>query len=146
MKSRFGLLLLVLGAGACRGKVAGTAPLMGPGTVTAHVVATGPIQVWADTDVRWVGPKSSKPELEYDVELKQNGKDVGRLQCSTSDRSGTSICGGHSNIMGEHNADCEISLNCPFPSISGDIEVKVTGRTGANVKSVKKMSLNFRSR
>lgn len=139
------LCLLALALGACRGKVAGTATLTGPGTVTTHVIATGPIQVWADTDVSWTGPKSSKPLLEYDLELKQNGKDAGRLQCSTGDRAGTSICGSHTNVMGDHNADCEISLNCAFPSLTGDIEVKATGRTGSNVKAVKKMSLNFRA-
>ena len=138
------ILVLAMGLTACRGKVAGTAPLGGPGTVTTHITATGPIQVWADTDVRWTGAKNSKPMLEYDLELKQNGKDAGRLQCSTNDRGGTSICGSHTNINGEHNADCEISLNCAFPNLTGDIEVKVTARTGPNVKAVKKMSLNFR--
>lgn len=146
MKARI-VFALALGLAACRGRVAGTAPLSGPGTVTTHLVATGrPIQVWADTDVSWVGQKSSKPDLEYVLDLKQNGQDVGHLECSTTARSGTSICGTHSNIMGEHRADCEISLDCPFPNLSGDIEIRVTGRTGGNVKSVKKMSLNFRVR
>lgn len=144
--ARMSLLGLSLGLAACRGKVAGTAPLYGPGTVTTHIVATGPIQVWADTDVSWVGPKSSKPLLEYDLDLTKNGTSAGHLQCSTNDRGGTSICGSHTNVMGAHNADCEISLDCTFPDLTGDIEVRATGRTGANVKAVKKMSLNFRSR
>lgn len=139
------LAALATSTAACRGKVAGSAALAGPGTVTTHLVVTGPIQVWADTDVRWSGAKNSKPELEYDVDLKQNGKSVGHLQCSTGERSGTSICGTHTNIMGDHNADCEIALNCPFPSVNGDVEIKVTGRTGSNVRAVRKMGVNFRA-
>ena len=136
-----GLVALV----GCRGKVLGTAALSGPGTATTHVQALGKTEVWADTDIKWAGGSSSKPELDYDLELSQGGKSIGRIKCST-ERGGTSVCGSTTNIMGEHSGDCEYLLPCEFPSVSGDIEVKVTGRTGGNVKSVKKMSLNFRSK
>jgi hypothetical protein len=132
---------------ACRGKIIGSAELSGPGTTVARFAATGkPVQLWADTDMKWTGSKDSKPEVFYEIDVRQEGKTVGHVSCSTTDRAGTTVCGTHSNIMGKHDADCEIALACQLPPFgAGVIELQVTGRTGGNVLSVKKMSLNIRA-
>lgn len=147
MNKRLALLGLVWMLAGCRGKLVATAELKGPGTATTRFAWAGkPMEIWADTDAIWDGPKSSKPEINYEVDVRQNGKDVGHVSCSTGSRGGTSICGSTTNIMGKHDGDCEYLLTCKLPALQvGDVEVKVVGTTGSNVRSTKKMSLNFRN-
>lgn len=141
------VIVLALALAGCRGKLVATAELKGPGTATTHFASTPkPVTVWADTDAKWTGGEHSKPEISYEVDVRQNGKDVGNVSCSTTNSGGKTVCGTDSNIMGTHDADCEYLLACTLPALQpGDVEVKVTGATGANVKSTKKMSLNFRA-
>lgn len=137
--------LLALVAG-CRGKLVATADLRGPGTTEVALSGTGArLEVWADYDAKWKGPKSSKPVLEYDIEVLKKGEKVGSVHCSTMKPGSTSVCGSHSNVMGEHDADCESNLACKLPAeAEGSVTLRVTGTLGKNVLSTKKMSLNFR--
>lgn len=146
MDRRLAVVGLVLMLAGCRGKLVATADLKGPGTATTRFAWSGkPVAIWADTDAVWNGPKNSKPEINYEVDVSQNGKNVGHVSCSTNDRGATSVCGSTTNVMGKHDGDCEMILTCTLPPLQlGEVEVKVVGTTGANVRSTKKMSLNFR--
>lgn len=138
--------VLAPGLAGCRGKLLGTVPLKGPGAATARVtVGAKPPILWADMDGKWKGPKSSKMDVSYDVEVVRGGASVGKIACSTTNHGGTTVCGTHLNIMGEHDADCEVNLACPFPKIApGEVELRVVARTGPNVVLARKLSLNVR--
>lgn len=139
------LVALVTLLGGCRGKLVATASLRNAGAVDIKFRPPGKkLVLWADTDMKWKGPKTSKPDVSYEIEIMQGGKVVNKVSCSTNERAGTSICGSHSNIMGTHDADCEIELACSFPALSGEVELHVVGKTGPNVISSQKMSLNIR--
>ena len=98
-----------------------------------------------DTAAKWKGTKSSKPDITCEIEVRQAGKAVGHIACSTADH-GTSICGSTTNVFGTLDADCEIALACKLPAVGpAEVELQVTGATGKNVLSVKKMSLNLRA-
>jgi len=132
---------------ACRGKLLSTAVLLGPGVAeTKFSTNGGKLVLWADTDGKWNGPKNSKMELTYDVEFSRAGASLGHVVCSTTERGGTNVCGSHSNIMGSHDADCEIELGCKVPSLpAGEVSMRVYATKGANVVLVRKMSLNVRA-
>ena len=139
-----GLALVLVG---CRGKLIATASLHGPGKATTTFSATGrKLTLWADTDAKWNGSKNSKPNVAYEIDVKQGGKVLGHVSCSTDDRGGTSVCGTHTNTFGSHSADCEMLLGCSLPPLpAGEIELAVTGSTGPNVTSTTNMSLNVRA-
>ena len=94
--ARWSLLLgSLLLLGGCRGKLITTATLHKPGTATAKFSHDGrKIALWADTDAKWNGPKNSKAIVNYEIDVKQGGKTVGHVSCSTGDRGGTTnACG-----------------------------------------------------
>lgn len=148
---RGSLVVVALGLafvlGGCRGKLIATATLHAPGKATTTFSASGrKLSLWADTDAKWKGPKSSKPMVAYEIDVKQGGTILGHVSCSTEDRGGTSVCGSVTNTFGTHNADCEIQLGCSLPPLpAGEIELAVTGTTGANVISITNLSLNVRA-
>ncbi len=141
-------LAIVVGGSlvGCRGKLLATAELHGPGKASVRFVPNGAkVVLWADTDAKWKGAKSSKPDITYEIDVRQAGKVVGHTACSTAAHGGTSICGSTTNLFGTLDADCEIALACMLPTVGpGEVELQVTGATGNNVVSVKKMSLNLR--
>ena len=143
---RLSLLTFALLLVACRGKIAGTVPLAGDGDAEANIQTTGgKLTLWADTDGKWEGSENTKIDIRYDIEILQQGKSLARLTCQTSDAN-TSVCGTHTNIMGQHDADCELKLRCDVPAIpAGETVFRVKGTTGTNVKMIRKMSLNVRS-
>jgi hypothetical protein len=143
--ARLALLALLALLPGCRGKLLGTAALQGPGTASTTITlgAKSP-RLWADTDGSWRGPKGSKMQLDYEIDLVRGGAVIGHTRCSTAAR-GSSICGVHSTVGGKHDADCELELSCQLPSLPpGELELRVTGTKGANVLEVRKMSLNVR--
>ena len=146
---RFALaaIAVLVSLAGCRGKVLASAELTGPGIAEAQFIATGgKATLWADLDGAWSGTKNSQMEVRYEVELVQNGATIGSLVCDTkANRGSSSVCGTHSDIHGEHEGDCEISLDCPLPQLpAGATVMRVKATTGSNVKSVKRMSLNLR--
>jgi len=147
MNPRIATLGLVVVLAGCRGKLVATAQLAGPGTAATHFASTvKPMTIWADTDVKWTGGEHSRPDLTYEIDVTQGGKGVGHVSCSVANHGGRQVCGTDSTFGNTRDADCEILLGCTLPSLPlGDIEVKVVGATGPNVKSTKKMSLNFRA-
>jgi hypothetical protein len=132
--------------GGCRGKIVATAQLTAPGAAETRFPVTGKkLALWADTDGKWNGSKNSRFDATYEIDVLQNGATVGHISCSTMERDGTTVCGTHSNVMGSHDADCEIALGCRLPPLTGgEVQLRVTGRTGPTVKLVRKMSLNIR--
>jgi hypothetical protein len=140
------ILMGVLLLAGCRGKLVTTVSLPGPGTAEARFAPSSKaLSVWADCDAKWTGGKSSKPLFDYDVELLQGGKTVGRVACSTGTPGGQTVCCSTSNIFGELSGDCEYKLGCALPlPPPGETTLRVTSRVGPNVKSVTKMSLNVR--
>lgn len=138
----FALLALLA---ACRGKLLATAHLDGPGSAEARFTSTGKKLVfWADTEGRWTGGKSSRMEIVYDVDVLVDGALVAHVTCDSADVS-TSVCGTHTNFMGDHEADCELKLKCAIPKVPpGEALLRVRGRKGANVLEVRNMSLNVR--
>ena len=138
----FALVSLV----ACRGKLLASAQLTGPGTAEGRFRSTGrKIALWADTDGKWTGPKSSRMDVRYDVDIVQNGTKIGSFVCGTQENGSSTVCGTHSDIMGKHDGDCEVSLDCALPEIpAGETVMRVRATTGPNVKLVRKMSLNVR--
>jgi hypothetical protein len=145
--ARWSLFALALLLGGCRGKLITTASLHQPGTASARFVADGrKPALWADTDAKWSGGKNSKPLINYEIDVKQGNRTLGHVSCSTGNGGGSSICGTHTNINGNHSADCEYSLACSLPPIpAGEVELVVTASKGPNVIDVSNMSLNVRA-
>ena len=70
---------------------------------------------------------------------------MGKVSCSTPAMGGTSVCGSQGSFNNSREADCEVKLACTAPKLPpGEVELRVTGRTGPNVTLVRKMSLNVR--
>lgn len=141
-------LALTFTLGGCRGKQIARADLKAPGKATARFTAVNKVayKLWADTDGTWAGTKRSNFPATYTVDVQQGGKSIGRLQCDT--RAATvSVCGSHSNIFGEHSADCEHQLDCALPKLApGPVVLSVEGRVAepARVKKVRDMSIIVR--
>jgi hypothetical protein len=151
MRSRVlpvGSLLLVTSLlTGCRGKLIATAQLTQPGTAETKVAVSGKkrLALWADTDGKWNGSKDSRFDASYEIDVLQGGATVAHVSCSTMDHDGTTVCGTHTTINANHDADCEIALGCKLPPlVAGEAQLKVTGRVGPTVKQVRKMSINVR--
>jgi hypothetical protein len=141
------VFVLAMSTMGCRGKLVGTAELLGPGTTEASFEASGKqLTLWADTDGKWRGGENSKMDVSYEIDVVRGGANLAHLSCSTAS-SGTQVCGTSTTINSAHDADCEIALACKLPDLAaGTFQLKVTGRTGPNVTLVRKMSLNVRSK
>ncbi len=150
MRSALALSTAVLVAASitgCRGKVLAKAELHNPGMAEATFQSTGKkVTLWADTVGEWTGDSESRLEVSYDIDVIVNGVSSGHVACSTTESS-SSVCSSSVTINESHKAKCERKLQCELPPIpaGANVVLRVTGRTGPNVKSVEEMSLNVRA-
>jgi hypothetical protein len=142
----FAIPLLLAALPGCRGKVVTKAHLRGPGSVETRFKYEKPVKLWAELDGVWNGPSKSTLPATYDITVTQGGKQVARLSCNTEHSGGVKICGSESSVMGEHEASCEVSLDCGMPNLSkGDVMLNVTGRIDPHrVKKIRNMSILVR--
>lgn len=139
---------LALALAGCRGKLLSKAELRAPGTATVRFTAASgqSYKLWADTEGVWKGSRHAPFPVAYTVDVQQGGKSIGKIECETQLGS-TAICGSESNTFGEHEGDCEYSLDCKLPKLApGEVVLQVEGRFAepARVKKVKNMSLMVR--
>lgn len=123
-----------------------TAALEGPGEADATFVYEGQtLTLWADTDGKWTGSAKSRIDVSYNVSFVGDDGQEKNVSCTVPQQGGTTVCGSSTHILGANNANCEIKLDCGVPSLpNGAVKMHVVGRTGTNVVSVRKMSLNVR--
>ncbi len=141
------VVVSLLIASGCRGKVLATAALSGPGTAEAHFQSTGaPVMLWADTDGAWHGGSSSHFAAHYEIDVLSRGAKTGHVSCDTKDSS-TSVCGVKVSSGNTHHGDCELKLACDLPPIpAGPATLRVVGSLGAGTSDVKNMSINVREK
>lgn len=140
-------LLGLAGLAACRGKVAGTAHLAGPGAADASFTSTGqPLVLWADTDGEWIGNDDSHFSARYEIDVLANGKKLTHLACDTR-ASKVSVCGTKMTVGMHQREDCELKLACELPPIpAGPASIHVVGALGPETVGVKNMSINVREK
>lgn len=149
MRAYLGLAVVAaLVACGCRGKLLARAELRAPGTATVRFVPAPKerYRLWADTEGIWTGPDETPFPVAYDVQVKQGGKVLGRVACDSRTSSG-GVCGGESNLFGEHTGDCEYKLTCELPDLGGgEVALEVRGYfpEPGRVKRVRDMSLMVR--
>lgn len=151
MRSSYALVavvsLLALSVVACRGKIAGTAELHGPGTADATFTSTGkPLVLWADTNGEWHGGSNSHFAANYEIDVLSSGNKIAHITCNTRDVH-ESVCGSKVSVNNTHHGDCELKLDCDLPAIpAGPASLHVVASLGAGTADVKNMSINVRAK
>lgn len=130
------------------GHVIGKAALSGEGeTDAAFRKGAAPIEIWAKLDGKWRGVKYSKLPILWTIDVKQGGKDRGRISCDSESTTGTLYCGSTTNIGGVISEDFEVRLTCALPPLEpGEVAVRVVGKKKdpSRILEIREMSLVFR--
>jgi len=154
---RFALVVALVFAAGCRGKVVGTAELRGSGSANVEFQSSGePLVLWADTDGDWRDNLACNPRVKqtqqayfpvhYEIDVHAKGAKIGHVACDTVSADAAS-CRATSCTNESYSANCELRLTCRLPPIpAGPASLSVVGSVGAAVASVRRMSINVRQK